>query len=74
MFGDGAIIAAGAVVVEYYRTNYERVPAEFIKKSLDAEQIEILLSLQWLNKADDKLYEIRDVFLGKRHWNRHLSV
>jgi acetyltransferase-like isoleucine patch superfamily enzyme len=59
--GTGAIVAAGAVVtanVEPYSI-VGGVPAKFIRKRFDAEQIEQLLASQWWKQSD--------AFLAKHH-------
>ncbi|MDE0935496.1 MAG: CatB-related O-acetyltransferase [Mariniblastus sp.] len=63
--GTGAIVAAGAVVtanVEPYSI-VGGVPAKFIRKRFDAEQIEQLLASQWWKQSD--------AFLAKHHREFH---
>jgi carbonic anhydrase/acetyltransferase-like protein (isoleucine patch superfamily) len=62
--GDGAIIAAGAVVthdVEPYEI-VAGVPARSIRTRFDPDDVEWLLSIGWWNWPDERLKQLRPMF------------
>jgi acetyltransferase-like isoleucine patch superfamily enzyme len=64
--GDGAVIAAGAVVthdVEPYEI-VAGVPARSIRSRFDPEDVEWLLSVQWWNWPDERLKRLRPEFFS----------
>lgn len=63
--GDGAIIAAGAVVnhdVPPYAI-VGGIPAKILKYRFNPEQIEILLRVKWWDKSDEWLYQHREYLI-----------
>jgi acetyltransferase-like isoleucine patch superfamily enzyme len=62
--GDGAVIAAGAVVthdVEPYEI-VAGVPARSIRTRFDPEDVEWLLSIEWWKWSDERLKQLRPKF------------
>ena len=79
--GDGAIVAAGAVVTKSIPpySIYGGVPAKEIGKRFSDEKINFLLSLEWWNFDEKKLSKISDFFSAEDEWEinslkRHLNV
>ncbi|MEQ8746833.1 MAG: CatB-related O-acetyltransferase [Pyruvatibacter sp.] len=67
--GDGAIIAAGAVVTKNVEP-YAIVggnPAREIRKRFEAAQVSALLRLKWWEWSDHELEELREAFYGPVH-------
>lgn len=62
--GDGAIVAAGAVVVKDVPPYaiVGGVPAKIIKYRFNQEQIRFLESIQWWNWNQDKIKKYADIF------------
>lgn len=68
--GDGAIVAAGAVVtkdVEPY-TIVAGVPARPIGKRFSPEQEKMFQELRWWEWSDDKIRLNRDFFQAREGW------
>lgn len=73
--GDGAIIAAGAVVtknVEPYSI-VAGVPAKLIKYRFSQEKITILENLKWWNWSEEKLIKNKDLFYHGKYWSNYLE-
>lgn len=68
--GDGAIIAAGAVVnkdVPPYSI-FGGIPAKKIKDRYDKDTIDSLLNLEWWNLPYEELLKLQDIFSKKENW------
>lgn len=74
--GDGAIIAAGAVVtkdVEPYAI-VAGVPAKKIGDRFNEEQKSKLLNLKWWNWSDEEIIAHRDFFESREKWEEHYDT
>lgn len=73
--GDGAIIAAGAVVnsdVPPYAI-VGGVPARILKYRFNPEQIDILLCVKWWDKTDEWLYRHREYLIDMDKFFEHFK-
>lgn len=62
--GNGAVLAAGAIVTENV-PNYAivgGVPAKIIKMRFDQDTIKAILASEWWNLSDDQLYQKKHLF------------
>lgn len=70
VIGDGAVIAAGAVVtkdVEPYSI-VAGVPAQEIRRRFDDEAVKALLSIRWWEWSDEEIRESRELFSLREEW------
>jgi virginiamycin A acetyltransferase len=73
--GDGAIIAAGAVVTKSVKP-YEvvgGVPAQLIRTRFPEKQIESLLKLRWWDMSEEELKKNKILFTSKEEWYKHIN-
>ena len=79
--GNGAIIAAGAIVVEDVKAYsvVGGVPAKIIRMRFDNKQIELLEKIKWWDwsfcnlKRANKIFRSNDVEYLYEYWKHHLS-
>jgi virginiamycin A acetyltransferase len=68
--GDGAIVAAGAVVTKAVPPYaiVGGIPAKLLRYRFDQSRIDALLRLQWWDMSDDDLQKLHEMF-GTSAWN-----
>lgn len=68
--GNGAVVAAGAVVIEDVKpySIVGGVPARFISKRFDDEKIAELIEWKWWNCSDEKLASLAQEFCPNGNW------
>lgn len=74
--GNGAIIAAGAVVtkdVQPYSV-VGGIPAKEIKKRFDKDRISYLQRLEWWNLSESELQDYKNIFSARSKWAEQINI